>query len=900
MKIKNTVILFLTLTYLPVLIYASSGVQHTDPQNDSLIPITGWPFYLENLEIGSPLSDYGSHFGIKATVDNDGDNYPRFDSPNRIDAGHFLNMAHYAAITSFYGQVDQSYLWFKETSPGSPEHLKPADSRSIQFSPYGWTEIAGDSSITASGSVFTLDTDTFLFVINVKNISSSAITLTPHLTIFKDSDPQREGTNVYGSSSGGCNSSNIDSGNNVLSFVCDGKRESKDIKFVRAIKSSETINSANLIKGEKYEIDIELGSIILSQNEQREIILVLGYAAEGDAVNDAINLALSGWTKVQSEGGATATINNIVNDWDNFFNNLPVPHTYDSKYIQLYKMAATALRMNLYKKRNAMPADCSVPGKAHFNFFWAWDTPFHTLGQCEWDIQLAKDNLTTQFSGQVQNGMIRMVIDDNLSSSFWPDFTQPPVQGWAIKKIAEMDGFKDNDWLQDMFLKSKGYLNYWESVRDNDNDGLYEFSSGLETGWDDTPRFHCPKKTNICVAMTDKIDSVDLNSWLYIYYKSMEEIAEQLGELPDREEFKEKAELLRKNIEEKLWDGDAGAYFDRELKDSGEHEFIKVLTPAIAFPLFAGTVLNHDRAKRLIEGHILNPDEFWGKYPVPTVAYNAPEYDHDDDGYYWQGQVWLMTAYSTLTALYKYGYENEAEELRKKILDMMFNADPGGIHETYDALTGKVGWGAGSNGYFGGIGEPSVFQFGWSSAFTMEILLDRYQRERFLMPSDSQITGFIRKITQIKSDTPYIEIIPDRYEQPLLTLESGSKGTIIDSKSIYIKMEDPYNVFSTTEPIFKVYVHFNAKIGEVLTENGSVNWITPESDSKGNFFQARITGEESGVRYYLIILQPEGCGCNAGNRDDNYGLFIILSVFAISFIILKNITKITSTSSQNS
>lgn len=878
-------LLFMSLICYSGYVHSASGVPHPDPKNDSLIPITGWPFYLENLEMGTPVSDYGSHFGVKASVDNDGDNYPRFDSPNRLDAKHFMNMAHYSAITSFYGQVDQSFIWFEETSPNTETHLKPATTRSIQFSPWGWTETASDPTITATGKVMTSDTDTFLFVINVKNLSGGPITIVPHFTIFKDSDPQREGTNVPGSSFGECNTATYTSDFAVL--LCNGKRESKDIKFARGIYSNETIQSINLITGPNYNFDIKFSDIVLQQNETKEFYITLGYSAEGNADEYALFLALVGKISIESNG-LDKIINKILSGWYNFFYNLPSPHTYDNKHIQLYKMSATALRMNLYKKRNKMPADCSVPGKAHFNFFWAWDTPFHTLGQSEWDVQLAKDNLSTQFSGQLEDGMIRMVIDDNLSSTFWPGLTQPPVQGWAIKEIAERDNFSDTEWLTEMYEASKKYLDFWEENRDSDGDGLYEFASGLETGWDDTPRFHCGQITNICVTPVETIDSLDLNSWLYQYYSTISSLADKLRNSSDSKKYQTKAESIARNIENLLWNEERGAFFDRELTD-GEHQFINVLTPATFLPLTVGAIRDVNKVKRVIEEHLLNPDEFWGTYPVPTVAYNDGKYDHNDDGYYWQGQIWLITAYSALKALYRYGYEDEAEELKKRILDMMFNADPGGIHETYDALTGKIGWGAGSNGYFGGIGEPSVFQFGWSSAFTMEMILERYQRERFLMPDDKKVTGFVKEIINIKDGSKYITIKSNSYEVPKIIFESGSELPIIDSKSMYLKLEDPYNIFNAEETTFKVYVNFGAKIGEVSGEDGSVDWINIELDADGNYFTAKLTDETTGIKYYFILPQQEGCGCVASGKHENGFIGFILLLLLTTTIFVKSL-----------
>ncbi len=109
---------------------------------------------------------------------------------------------------------------------------------------------------------------------------------------------------------------------------------------------------------------------------------------------------------------------------------------------------------------------------------------------------------------------------------------------------------------------------------------------------------------------------------------------------------------------------------------------------------------------------MLNPEEFFGEYPVPTVAYNSEFYD--EDGFYWRGQIWLITAYIAYDTLKKHGYEEEALELKHRLLDMM--KDKGGIYENYDALDGSIG--------LGDTGKSSCFQFGWSSSFVIEMLTD--------------------------------------------------------------------------------------------------------------------------------------------------------------------------------
>ena len=74
----------------------------------------------------------------------------------------------------------------------------------------------------------------------------------------------------------------------------------------------------------------------------------------------------------------------------------------------------------------------------------------------------------------------------------------------------------------------------------------------------------------------------------------------------------------------------------------------------------------------------------------------------------------------SLVALARTGHAAEAQTLLERLVSMI--AKNGGIFETYDALTGEIGWGA-----LGGAGmEQSAFQFGWSSALLSEALLGRY------------------------------------------------------------------------------------------------------------------------------------------------------------------------------
>jgi putative isomerase len=202
----------------------------------------------------------------------------------------------------------------------------------------------------------------------------------------------------------------------------------------------------------------------------------------------------------------------------------------------------------------------------------------------------------------------------------------------------------------------------------------------------------------------------------------MADWAKILGKENESKRWKLIAERLKKSIDKYMWSEAEGCWFDIRRVD-GRHEKVKIFTPAIWFPAWLNATDDKTKVKRVIEEHLLNPEEFFGKYPIPSVAYNSPFYDKKEKGCYWQGQIWLITAYSAYDTLKKHGYEQEALELKHRLLAMMSTPEKGGIYENYNALTGEVGC-------TGHAGKPALSQFGWSSTFVIEMLTDELYETR--------------------------------------------------------------------------------------------------------------------------------------------------------------------------
>ncbi|HIH96932.1 MAG TPA: hypothetical protein HA348_05590 [Thermoplasmata archaeon] len=638
---------------------------------DLKVEFSGYPYYIEDVVTGGVISDFGSHYGVKANL-----------TDNR-----FLKLAYYTCLTANNAMFSHSWLTFDGKKPGE---------REVKFRSWGIEETNG----FYEARVFFIDTN--LLLINCKLENPGRVSF----HIDRDDSIAEEG---------------MVNECNVVLYPLE-KRGKIALDSASIIPPPLRPELANTVLGETVRVyraihpsfDFSLvGNSLVSEQPISEFYLVIGFT---DDKSDAFELAEKGKEILHSHN-PDQLYKQVVGDWKGYLNSL-APN--DPKWNPLMVEAMTALRMNLYAPRGEMNYWGSVPSKVHYNFFWGWDTPFHALGYNHFDPDLAIENMLLQFEGLKPDGMLCHMLDDSLAPV--SSISQPPVQGWIVNEIWKET--KNETFLRQMYEYGSSYMGWFERERDADNDGLYEFHTPDETGWDDTPRY-LPEDIDmgfVGSVYQTKIDSLDLNCWLYQYYKYLEDWAKILHK-HEQSHWGRKASKLASLVESTMWNEEKGCWFDL-ISMAEEHEHVEILTPAIWFPAWVGLSNNQTRIERVIEEHLLNPDEFFGKYPIPTVAYNSKFYDHEGEGAYWRGQIWLITAYSAYDTLKEHSYEQEALELKNRLLSMMSTPEKGGIYENYDALTGEVGWIWTSRPDKTFEEMPSCFQFGWSSVFVIEMLTD--------------------------------------------------------------------------------------------------------------------------------------------------------------------------------
>jgi neutral trehalase len=147
---------------------------------------------------------------------------------------------------------------------------------------------------------------------------------------------------------------------------------------------------------------------------------------------------------------------------------------------------------------------------------------------------------------------------------------------------------------------------------------------------------------------------------------------------------------------EQLWDESSGQYYSRNAVTGA---LIKVPTIATFLPLWAG-LPSRPRAERLI-ARLRRPTGFWPRFPVPSVPLDAPEFR---EAGYWKGPTWINMNWIIAEGLHEYGYDELAEALRLRTLELVQHA---GFSEYFSPLTGE---GYGADG------------FSWTAALVLDLV----------------------------------------------------------------------------------------------------------------------------------------------------------------------------------
>jgi putative isomerase len=256
----------------------------------------------------------------------------------------------------------------------------------------------------------------------------------------------------------------------------------------------------------------------------------------------------------------------------------------------------------------------------------------------------------------------------------------------------------DFGWLDgDAFAALLATLRYWESHRMGGH-GLYMWRSALESGVDNNAA---------SVNTPDlSVESVDVNAYLVREYKACAAIARSLGRSADVARLEHSAAELARRMNAVLWDERDECYYNVLSVSDEAVTFLRTKAWTSLTPLWAG-VATPERARLVVERHVLDPGTFWGPFGIPSLARSEPLYSQAKRSLIyivvegrrwevsnWQGPVWVVANWQVMQGLLRYGYRDAAREIAEKIVGLLERdvASTGGMHENYDAETGAGLW----------------------------------------------------------------------------------------------------------------------------------------------------------------------------------------------------------------
>jgi len=368
-----------------------------------------------------------------------------------------------------------------------------------------------------------------------------------------------------------------------------------------------------------------------------------------------------------------------------------------------FRKCVEVLKLNARAAEGRIGRRWTTPDVWPHRHMWLWDSAFHAIGWKELDGEMAQDAILAVIELQEPDGKIHLCDAPAPQNQ---RHTQPPILAWSAWRVFEVTG--DRDFLRACYAPLGRFMDWLFANRDVNGNGLLEWLKEFqvercrcgESGWDNSPRFDR--------EIID--DHVDINAMVTQELQMLARMAESLGEESD---WQARADALAALVNERLWHEKIGLYFDRGPGEDPD-EWMTMKSGACFLPMIAG-IPSPEQARRMVEEHLTREDEFWGPTPVPTVAFDEPQYSDD----MWRGPTWMNINFLIGEGLRCYGFDDVADELRRRSMAAIekWYYEGGGVFEYYDPRGETHPFWLHRKGGQCGIGGISVIRdYGWTAA----------------------------------------------------------------------------------------------------------------------------------------------------------------------------------------
>ena len=324
-----------------------------------------------------------------------------------------------------------------------------------------------------------------------------------------------------------------------------------------------------------------------------------------------------------------------------------------------------------------------------------WDTFFAATLSSVGDKDLAYANAIETLREETAAGFVPNYARAGNWKSF--DRSEPPVG--AITVLGLYQKFGDKWFLNQTFPALLNWNTWWSEHRDVDgylswgSDGqnppgdLDDTARGtregaiLESGLDNSPMYDDAAYDSKSHVL--QFADVGLMSMYIADCNALAVMADALGRGEDARNLRERSEKYRKKLQT-LWSPEAGIFLNKDLRTG---QFSHRLSPTNFYPMLARAA-NPEQVELMVKRHLLNPEEFWGEWVIPSIARNDSAFQ---DQNYWRGRIWGPMNYLVYLGLRNYNLP----EVRSAFVDKSYALfmkewrDHGHVHENYNAILGE-------------------------------------------------------------------------------------------------------------------------------------------------------------------------------------------------------------------
>lgn len=409
------------------------------------------------------------------------------------------------------------------------------------------------------------------------------------------------------------------------------------------------------------------------------------------------------------------------------------------------------------------------PGPRLYPHQWSWDAAFIAIGYAHYNQERAMQELRHLFDNQWTSGLLPQVVFNPAYDKYFPGVefwqadrsphappdretsgvVQPPLHAIAALHVYRhaKDNARARAFLEKVFPHLTAWHDYLYRERDPEGEGLVYIRHPWESGMDNSPMWDTIMErlqlrpdaipgyqrvdTFFATQEEDRPSDAAYDRFAYLVQffaenrydeakirddcpflvqdtlfnallcqagQDLAEIARTLGEDPDVHNAR--AGQTAQAMNEKLWNEEHATYLDFDLV-AGQPIYVYVAPNFV--PLYAG-IPSEGQASRMLEALENTGFSLKRKNVVPIPSYDPYGFSFSPVQY-WRGPVWININWLLMGGLERYGFEEQAAQLRQAIIGLV---EEQGFFEHFNPMNGK--------------GHGSIF-FSWTAALLLDVLM---------------------------------------------------------------------------------------------------------------------------------------------------------------------------------